>query len=123
MASLATMPERAPMIPENALLGTGHRHLVHGNYRIILRMQDDSVFVLRIIHGGGVVASVVEVIQQEGGYDCNGDRNRPSAFILQWFAATPTVCWRVFFHPAKLLADQEYFYPGEYRGREHCGGR
>jgi toxin ParE1/3/4 len=49
--SLAIMPERAPTIPENALLGTGHRHLVHGNYRIIFRIQDESVFVLRIIHG------------------------------------------------------------------------
>ena len=51
IGSLATMPERAPMIPENALLGTGHRHLVHGNYRVIFRIQGDSVFVLRIIHG------------------------------------------------------------------------
>lgn len=49
--SLAIMPERAPMIPENALLGTAHRHLVHGNYRIIFRIQNASVFVLRIIHG------------------------------------------------------------------------
>jgi toxin ParE1/3/4 len=51
VVSLVTMPERAPLIPENELLGTGHRHLVHGNYRIIFRIQDDSVFVLRIIHG------------------------------------------------------------------------
>ncbi len=49
--SLATMPERAALIPENALLDTGYRHLVHGNYRIIFRIQGDSVMVLRIIHG------------------------------------------------------------------------
>lgn len=51
VASLTSMPERAPMIPENALLGTGYRHLIHGKYRIIFRIQADSVIILRIIHG------------------------------------------------------------------------
>ena len=48
---LATMPECAPLAPENILLGTSYRHLVHGNYRVIFRIQGDSVLVLRIIHG------------------------------------------------------------------------
>lgn len=51
VASLATMPDRVPLIPENALLGTSYRHLVHGKYRIIFRVQGDSVLILRIIHG------------------------------------------------------------------------
>ena len=49
--SLASMPERSPLAPENSLLGTNYRHLVHGNYRLIFRTQGDSVIVLRIIHG------------------------------------------------------------------------
>lgn len=48
--SLETMPERAAKIPENALLGTDYRHLVHGRYRIVFRVQNDAVFVLRVIH-------------------------------------------------------------------------
>lgn len=49
--SLATMPERAPLVPENNLLGTAYRHLVHGNYRIVYRVEGDAVIVLRIVHG------------------------------------------------------------------------
>lgn len=49
--SLATMPERAPMIPENVQLGTGYRHLVHDRYRIIFRIQGTSVLILRVVHG------------------------------------------------------------------------
>ena len=37
--------------PENALLGTGYRHLVQGNYRIIFRIQGDSGLIMRVIHG------------------------------------------------------------------------
>lgn len=51
VASLAAMPDRAPLIPENALLGTSYRHLVHGKYRIIFRVQGDTVLILRIVHG------------------------------------------------------------------------
>lgn len=53
--SLATLPERASMIPENILLGTRYRQLIHGNYRIIFRIQGDSVMVLRIIHGARIL--------------------------------------------------------------------
>lgn len=49
--SLASLPERAPLIPENVLLGTAYRHLVHGNYRIVFRIREDTVVVLRVIHG------------------------------------------------------------------------
>lgn len=49
--SLAHMPGRAPLIPENTLYGIRYRHLVHGKYRIICRIQDDTVIVLRVIHG------------------------------------------------------------------------
>ena len=48
--SLTALPERASLIPENSQLGTRYRHLVHGNYRIIFRIQGDTVLVLRIVH-------------------------------------------------------------------------
>jgi len=49
--ALTTMPERASLIPENTVLGTRYRHLVHGKYRIIFRIQGNTVMVLRVIHG------------------------------------------------------------------------
>lgn len=49
--SLATMPERSPLIPENNFFGTRLRHLVHKKYRVIFRIQKETVFVLRVIHG------------------------------------------------------------------------
>ena len=49
--SLDTFPERHPLIPENAFFGTEYRHLIHKKYRIIYRITEKSVFILRIIHG------------------------------------------------------------------------
>ena len=49
--SLETFPERHPFIPENEFFGTDYRHLIYKKYRIIYRIIESSVFVLRIIHG------------------------------------------------------------------------
>ena len=49
--SLATMPERSPLIPENSFFGTRLRHLVYKKYRVVFRVQNETVFVLRVIHG------------------------------------------------------------------------
>ena len=49
--SLDTFPERHPLIAENEYFGTDYRHLVYRKYRIIYRIIDCSVFILRIIHG------------------------------------------------------------------------
>jgi addiction module RelE/StbE family toxin len=49
--SLETFPERHPFIPENEFFGTDYRHLIYKKYRIIYRVIETSVFVLRIIHG------------------------------------------------------------------------
>jgi len=49
--SLDTFPERHPLIPENEFFGTDYRHLIFNKYRIIYRIIESSVFVLRIIHG------------------------------------------------------------------------
>ena len=52
--SLDTFPERHPLIPENEFFGTDYRHLIYKKYRkyrIIYRIIERSVFILRIIHG------------------------------------------------------------------------
>ena len=51
VSSLDTFPERHPLIPENEYFGTDYRHLVYKKYRIIYRIIERSVFILRIIHG------------------------------------------------------------------------
>jgi plasmid stabilization system protein ParE len=49
--SLQNNPDRNPLIPENEFFGTSYRHLIHKKYRIVYRNKDDSVFILRILHG------------------------------------------------------------------------
>ena len=49
--TLERFPERAPLVPENELLGTAYRHLLHGNYRTIFKIVGSSVIILRVLHG------------------------------------------------------------------------
>ena len=49
--TLERFPERAPLIPENELLGTAYRHLLHGNYRTIFKIVGSRVIILRVLHG------------------------------------------------------------------------
>jgi len=49
--SLDTSPERCPLIPENIFWGTNYRHLIHENYRAIYKIEYNSVYILRVIHG------------------------------------------------------------------------
>ena len=51
ISMLERLPYRCPSIPENKLLGTEYRHLIIGDYRVIFRIAQLKVFVLRIIHG------------------------------------------------------------------------
>ncbi len=48
--SLDTLPERCPLIPENIFFGTSYRHLIHKKYRVIYKIDNNSVYILRIIH-------------------------------------------------------------------------
>ena len=50
IASLERLPERCPRIPENEILGTAYRHLIHGCYRTIFRIAGSRVIILRVIH-------------------------------------------------------------------------
>ena len=49
--SLDTFPERHPLIPENEFFATDYRHLIYKKYRVIYRISEKSVFILRVIHG------------------------------------------------------------------------
>jgi toxin ParE1/3/4 len=51
IASLEKFPERCSRIPENEILGTSYRHLIHGSYRTIFRIAGPRVVILRVIHG------------------------------------------------------------------------
>ena len=49
--SLDTFPERQPFIAENEFFATDYRHLIYKKYRIIYRISEKRVFILRVIHG------------------------------------------------------------------------
>jgi plasmid stabilization system protein ParE len=49
--SLDTFPERQPFIAENEFFATDYRHLIYKKYRIIYRISEKTVFILRVIHG------------------------------------------------------------------------
>ena len=49
--SLEDFPGRNPFIPENEFFGTDYRHLIYKKYRIVYRIVETSVFILRIFHG------------------------------------------------------------------------
>jgi toxin ParE1/3/4 len=49
--SLELFPDRHPLIPENEFFGTDYRHLIFKKYRIVYRIAERSVFILRIFHG------------------------------------------------------------------------
>ena len=49
--TLERFPERCPLAPENELLGTTYRHLLHGNYRTIFKIVGSRVIILRVLHG------------------------------------------------------------------------
>ena len=57
ISTLEQFPERCPMIPENALLGSRYRHLVFGAYRTLFRIEGKTVYVLRVIHGARLLDS------------------------------------------------------------------
>jgi len=49
--SLDSSPERCPLIPENIFFGTSYRHLIHRKYRVIYRIENNSVYILRVVQG------------------------------------------------------------------------
>ena len=53
--SLDTFPQRQPLIAENEFFSTDYRHLIHKKYRIIYRISEKAVFILRVIQGGMIL--------------------------------------------------------------------
>jgi len=49
--SLDIFPERFAYIPENIHFGTNYRHITHKKYRVIYRITNDSIYILRVIPG------------------------------------------------------------------------
>ncbi len=49
--SLKSFPERNSLIPEYEILKIDYRQLIYKNYRIIYRISENVVYVLRILHG------------------------------------------------------------------------
>ncbi len=59
--TLERFPARCPPIPENEVTHASYRHLVHGNYRVIIRVSEKTVWVVRIVHGARLLdVSMVE---------------------------------------------------------------
>lgn len=48
--SLKTNPHRFEEIPEGGAFDHSYRHVLHGPYRIIYRIEEETVRVLRIFH-------------------------------------------------------------------------
>jgi plasmid stabilization system protein ParE len=53
---LTRFPLRSPVIPEAARLGVEYRHLIHGEYRTVYRIEKNRVLVVRVIHGAQLLA-------------------------------------------------------------------
>ena len=49
--SLDIFSERFALIPENICFGTSYRHIIHQKYRIIYKIDNNSIYILRVIHG------------------------------------------------------------------------
>src|SRR5713101_6161616 len=48
--TLERFPRRCPLISENTLMRSRYRHLVYGKYRVIYRISDRRILVVRVIH-------------------------------------------------------------------------
>jgi plasmid stabilization system protein ParE len=48
--TLESFPQRCPLIPEAKHFALTYRHLIHGDYRIIFRIENSTVYILRMFH-------------------------------------------------------------------------
>ena len=50
--ALSIFPQRNPIIPEGEYFQIDeYRHFIHKKYRVVYRIQNDRVYILRIVHG------------------------------------------------------------------------
>ena len=51
ISTLERFPQRCPFVPEKEFLNFPYRHLLHKNYRFIFFIEENIIYVLRILHG------------------------------------------------------------------------
>jgi toxin ParE1/3/4 len=54
--SLKNLPLRCPIIKESSHLGIAYRHFIIDKYRIIFKIIEDEVIILRIIHSAKMLS-------------------------------------------------------------------
>ena len=53
--SLNSMPQRFEIIPEVENLNVEYRHIIYGNYRVIYRIRENRVNIIRVLHAAQIV--------------------------------------------------------------------
>jgi toxin ParE1/3/4 len=48
--SIGRFPHRNSIIPESEIIGKEYRHAIIDNYRVMNRVSEKTVFIMRIIH-------------------------------------------------------------------------
>lgn len=59
--SLEALPKRCPIIPEQKHFEQEMRHLIYASHRIIFRINESTVTVLRIYHGARKPLKAIDV--------------------------------------------------------------
>lgn len=54
--SLERFPLKCPVIPESRELGKEYRHIIHGNFKTIFKIDGARVIILRVIHGARLLS-------------------------------------------------------------------
>ena len=50
ITSLREFPMRCSIIPEADEIGFDYRHIIYGDYRTILKITEDLIFIMRVFH-------------------------------------------------------------------------
>lgn len=53
--SLSRFPDRHEVIPEVVECGIQYRHILHGDYRTLYRIEGERVVIVRVVHGARIV--------------------------------------------------------------------
>ncbi len=64
LKSLHTFPEACGLAPENEYSGIEIRQLLHGQYRVLMTIRENTVFILTIRHGARRFIPTGEIEQE-----------------------------------------------------------
>ncbi len=59
VGTLERFPEKCRLIPENEQLRTRYRQLIYGHYRMIFKISDRTVYLIRVIHAARLLESLI----------------------------------------------------------------